>query len=336
LADKPTDLKKFLVIFSSFIALSSVAQPRYWQQQANFNISVSLNDVRHTLDGNETITYINNSPDTLRFIWFHLWPNAYKNDKTAFSEQMVERLDNSEFYYSDEKDKGYINKLDFKVNGQTAQLEDDSLYIDVSKLLLPAPLPPNGQITITTPFHVKLPKNFSRGGHLDQSYQITQWYPKPAVYDRFGWHPMPYLDQGEFYSEFGNYEVAITLPKNYVVAATGELQEQSEKDFLDSRKNFSYQPKIEKKKKDLFEKKVNTVDAIPPSSGSVKTLHYKASTVIDFAWFADKRFIVEHDTLSLPTNPKIDALVHPSMVALVGGDHALQPIVANFVCQRKV
>lgn len=303
-------MKKLLIIFCSISVLSSLAQNHNWQQQADFNIKVSLNDVKHTLDATETIIYTNHSPDTLHFIWFHLWPNAYKNDKTAFSEQMVERLNNAEFYYSEEKDRGYINKLDFKVDGQTAMLQDDSLYIDVAKLMLAKPLPPAGQITITTPFHIKLPKNFSRGGHIDQSYQITQWYPKPAVYDRFGWHPMPYLDQGEFYSDFGNYEVAITLPKNYVVAATGELQETSEKEFIESRKNFNYEPRVEKKQKDIFVKKVNTEDAFPVSSSSQKTLHYKANTVIDFAWFADKRFIVQHDTFSLPTNPKIDAYTY--------------------------
>ena len=69
-------------------------------------------------------------------------------------------------------------------------------------------------------------------GHIGQSYQITQWYPKPAVYDKTGWHPFPYLDQGEFYSEFGTFDVSITLPKNYVVGATGDLQDTSEINFM--------------------------------------------------------------------------------------------------------
>ncbi len=111
------------------------------------------------------------------------------------------------------------------MNGTTADLEDDSLYIDVAKLILPSPLLPGETIKISTPFHEKIPFNFSRGGYVDNSYQITQWYPKPAVYDKNGWHPMPYLDQGEFYSEFGNFHVQITVPKNYVVAATGEITE---------------------------------------------------------------------------------------------------------------
>jgi hypothetical protein len=87
------------------------------------------------------------------------------------------------------------------------------------------PLLPSQQIDITTPFRLVIPEVFSRLGHDGQQYQISQWYPKPAVYDLKGWHPMPYLDQGEFYSEIGSYEVRISLPKNYVVAATGDLQE---------------------------------------------------------------------------------------------------------------
>ncbi len=296
---------------------SAFTQKPYWQQQVDFYITVSLNDTKHTLDGFEDIIYKNNSSDTLSFIWFHLWPNAFKNDKTAFAEQMVDQLDNSVFYFSDMKDRGYINKLDFKVEGQVAILEDHPLYIDIAKLVLPKPLLPGKSISITTPFHIKLPKNFSRGGHIDQSYQITQWYPKPAVYDAKGWNPIPYLDQGEFYNNFGTYKVAITLPKNYVVAATGILQEEDEKQFLLTR-NKPLPIEQPKKKKDIFAKKRNTVDDFPASDAATKTIHYKAESVTDFAWFADKRFIVHHHVVSLPTNPKVDAysFVLPSVESL--------------------
>ena len=199
----------------------------YFQQKADYKIDVTLNDIENTLDGFEIINYTNNSPDTLYFIWFHLWPNAYKNDRTAFSEQLLQ-LDRTDFYFSDNEQRGYINRLDFKVDGTTAELEDHPLYIDIAKLILPTPLAPGNTIKITTPFHEKIPLNFSRGGHVGQTYQITQWYPKPAVYDNKGWHPIPYLDQGEFYSEFGDFHVQITVPKNYIIAATGELQNKDE------------------------------------------------------------------------------------------------------------
>lgn len=217
--------------------------------------------------------YFNNSNDTLRFIWFHLWPNAYKNDKTAFSDQLLEN-GRTDFYFSNNDKRGYINRIDFKVNGITSKTEDHPIQQDIIKLVLPTALAPKTFINIETPFHVKLPYNFSRSGHIKQSYQVTQWYPKPAVYDRKGWHEMPYLDQGEFYSEFGNYDVSITTPKKYIIAATGILR--------------------------------NDVN-----EGDTKSWHFRQENVHDFAWFADKDFIVSHDTLQLPSGTiDINAYYH--------------------------
>ena len=278
---------------------------QYWQQQVNYTIDVILNDKDHTLDGFEKIEYINNSPDTLKFIWFHLWPNAYKNDKTAFTDQSLEN-GSTKFYFANKEDHGYINRLEFKINNQTATTEDHPQHIDIIKLVLPLPLPPGQKIIITTPFHVKLPYNFSRGGHDGESYQATQWYPKPAVYDKNGWHPIPYLDQGEFYSEFGNFDVNITLPKNYVVAATGDLQSEDEKTWLLSRSSFSWEPIKEKIKTKYGQTKTKT-QLFPTSSSESKTVKFIQNNVHDFAWFADKRFVVNHDTCQLASGKVIDA-----------------------------
>ena len=279
-------------------------QLNYWQQQVNYTIDVSLNDKAHTLDGFEKIEYINNSPDTLKFIWFHLWPNAYKNDKTAFTDQSLEN-GSTKFYFSNKENHGYINRLEFKVDNQTATTEDHPHHIDIIKLVLPSPLPPGQKIIITTPFHVKLPYNFSRGGHDGESYQAAQWYPKPAVYDKKGWHPIPYLDQGEFYSEFGNFDVNITLPKNYVVAATGDLQSEEEKNWLLSRSSFSWEP-IKEKIKTKYGQTKTTTQLFPTSSSELKTLRFIQNNVHDFAWFADKRFVVKHDTCQLASGKIID------------------------------
>jgi hypothetical protein len=120
-------------------------------------------------------------------------------------------------------------------------------------------------------------------GHKKNSYQITQWYPKPAVYDLNGWHPMPYLDMGEFYSEFGNFDVKISLSDNYVVAATGNLQNPNEIKRL---------------------KTMAQLDCSMPNTDStqIKTLHYIQDNIHDFAWFADKTFHVKCDTLILNTD----------------------------------
>lgn len=293
--------KTLYTLVANCLLFTADCQLNYWQQQVNYTIDVSLNDKEHTLDGFEKIEYINNSPDTLRYIWFHLWPNAYKNDKTAFSDQALEN-GTTKFYFSNKEDRGYINRLDFKVNNQTASVEDHPQHIDIIKVILPSSLPPGEKVEITTPFHVKLPYNFSRGGHDGQSYQATQWYPKPAVYDRKGWHLIPYLDQGEFYSEFGNFDVRITVPKNYIVAATGDLQNEDEKRMLLSNSEVL--------QKDLYiaPKNNSTKDlsANIESSAELKTLTYKQTNVHDFAWFADKNFKVLHDTLKLKSGRVID------------------------------
>ncbi len=281
-----------LLFLCSQLPTASCQLSPYWQQQVNFKIDVTLNDAEHSLDGYVKMDYFNNSPDTLYFIWIHLWPNAYKNDHTAFTDQMLQN-GSTDFYFSTDDKRGYINRLNFKVNTIAAKTEDHPQHQDIIKLILPKPLLPNIHCKIETAFHVKLPYNFSRGGHVGQSYQITQWYPKPAVYDRKGWHPIPYLDQGEFYSEFGNFEVQISLPKNYVITATGELQEKDELNWLKKRKLF-----LRNEEKN---KKIKIPEETLPSSKEFKTLHYSQNNVHDFAWFADKTFSVKTDTLQLPS-----------------------------------
>jgi len=314
-------MKNIFLSIALFICMHTRAQ-NYWQQEVNYTIDVSLNDIEHSLTGLIKIQYFNRSPDTLNFIWFHLWPNAYKNDKTAFSDQLLEN-NRTDFYFSEKEQRGYINRLDFRINGKIARTEDHSTFIDIIKVVLPQPLVPGDSILITTPFYEKLPFNFSRGGHVKQSYQITQWYPKPAVYDHKGWHPMPYLDQGEFYGDFGSFNVRITVPKDYVVAATGELQNEEERKWmLEEKKNTkSKTPNLILLPQNKRYKKIQTTghniqshngsrqakDNIPVSDTLTKTLRYKQNNIHDFAWFADKNFIVNHDTVQLPSGRIINA-----------------------------
>ncbi len=297
-------MKKLISLTAILFFISNCySQIKYWQQKTDYTISVTLNDADNSLTGFEQIDYYNNSPDTLHFIWIHLWPNAYKNDKTAFSYQRLEN-GSTDFYFSEENKKGYINQLNFKVDNVNATTEDHPQHQDIVKLLLPQALAPGKNIKIETPFHVKLPYNFSRGGHVEQSYQITQWYPKPAVYDKTGWHEMPYLDQGEFYSEFGNFNVQITLPENYVVAATGDLQNEEEKKWL--KEHISMENEVVHKSKKNVPPKIINKEIIPIFTKS-KTLRYLQNNVHDFAWYADKTFMVQYDTLKLPSGKIIDA-----------------------------
>lgn len=305
-------MRYFVTAFLIFYLVPTVySQHSYWQQQVNYIIDVTLHDEDHSLTGFEKMEYINNSPDTLTYIYIHLWMNAYKNDRTAFSEQLLKN-GNTDFYFSDEEQRAYINQLDFKIKDVSLTVEEDTQHIDIIKLILLQPLFPHQSVIITTPFHVKLPYNFSRGGHIGQSYMITQWYPKAALYDKDEWHAMPYLDQGEYFNDFGNYSVNITLPSNYKVAATGVLesvdehvkkQETNNKNQIINNRNQKANNKkqITKKPQPFFPKNQVEHETIP-SSGKAKTLHYAAENVTDFAWFADKNFIVKTDTIQLSSH----------------------------------
>ncbi len=274
-----------IILFISSI-LNSYAQ-NYWQQEVKYQINVRLDDTLHFLHGNETIIYKNNSPEALPIIWFHIWPNAYKSNRTPFAKQELQN-GKTTFHFSNDSQRGYIDSLTFLVDRNPIQVIYNDEFPDVCKLILNTPLAPGKSIEITTPFRVKIPNSFSRFGHVANSYQITQWYPKPAVFDSKGWHPISYLDQGEFYSEFGTFDVNITLPKNYVVAATGNLLTESENIFLDSLSKV----KIDSSKS---KSKVNVI-----SSKTFKTISYHQEQVHDFAWFADKTFIVKSSEQELP------------------------------------
>jgi len=291
-------MKNYIVLLLLFLSFNAFNQG-YFQQEVNYTISVTLNDQDNTLSGYESFEYINNSGQAMDAIYVHLWPNAYKNNKTALGKQLYNMNDMS-LEFAGEGDRGWIDSLNFQVNGEDVKWNYDEEHIDICKINLNSVLQSGQKIVVTTPFKVKLPSgDISRMGHVGESYQITQWYPKPAVFDQSGWHAMPYLTQGEFYSEFGSFDVSITLPKNYVVGATGDLQTESEIAFL----NECAQRTADKYTKGEFQdrKTLRGGDTdFPVSSNEMKTIRYTQNNVHDFAWFADKRFEVLKGEVELP------------------------------------
>lgn len=265
------------------------AQDAYFQQNVDYRIAVKLDDSRQMLLSHIDIQYTNNAPVALDRIYMHLWPNAYKNNQTVFAKAEA-RSGSWDFYSAPEEKRGFIDSLDFKVNGQTVRWELLPDTIDVAVLWLAKPLAPGEQLQISTPFRVKVPGNFSRLGFSRDQYQLCQWYPKPAVYDQNGWHYMPYLNMGEFYSEFGDFEVFINVPSNYQVAASGNLQTASEIAYLDSLAGYAASidsfPALE----------------IPESSPEFKTLHYRLENAHDFAWFCGKNYYVKQSEVVLPNS----------------------------------
>ncbi len=283
--------KHFIAILFLFFGITTNAQNTYFQQEVNYTIHVSLNDQKHFLNGNVEMEYVNHSPDELSYIWIHLWPNAYASNETALGK---EKLKDSPFstILEREETRGYIDSLNFTSGSKKLDWEFHPKHTDICKVVLPNTLKPGESITINTPFRVKIPDGeISRLGHSKQIYSITQWYPKPAVYDQYGWHEMPYLDMGEFFSEFGSFDVYITVPENYRVAATGVLHNEAEKVWLDSLSN------INPEDQDL--------EKTAPSANKTKTLHFSENRVHDFAWFADKNYHVQKSRVSLPNGKDV-------------------------------
>ncbi|MTB51616.1 M1 family metallopeptidase [Lewinella sp. W8] len=283
-----------LLIFLFLTANLYAQNDDYFQQKVAYAIQAELDDERHLLHAQLDLTYENNSPDTLRQIAFHCWPRAYASDETALAAQLL-RQGNTDFHFAPPSARGNLDSLSFTANGRPAEHATDETHRDIVWVALPEPLLPGTSIALSTPFRVKIPESFSRLGHVETSYQMTQWYPKPAVYDRDGWHAMPYLDRGEFYGEFGSFDVSITLPRNYRVAATGTLETAAERQWLRElavadRRDLAVRQDLE----DYF-----LYEAFPASEREQKTIRYSAENVHDFAWFADKRFKVLHDTLQL-------------------------------------
>lgn len=282
-----------LVFFNNLPShAQQVSKKSTWQQQCDYDIEIKLDDVKRQLTGKIKMTYTNNSPETLREIYIHLWPNAYMNNETPFAKQQVEN-GSLDFYFTNDSCRGNIDSLSFWVNGIAASIKADfnssnggslqhqkNLSIDIICLILPMPLAPGDVCTIETPFRVQIPKVFSRlGWGYDKetenyNFNITQWYPKPAVYDATGWNAMPYLDQGEFYSEFGTFNVKITVPTKYIVAATGN--EQSKTDNADG----------------------------------TTTSKYNQSKVHDFAWFVNPDFRIVSEDIILKSGRKIVSKVY--------------------------
>jgi hypothetical protein len=257
-----------------------------WQQKVNHTIWVKLDDTAHMLKAMQRVEYVNNSPDALNEIWFHVYANAYRNNKSALAKQQINGFQPGVFYAKKDERGGY-EKLIFRKDGINLPVESHPDHEDIVRLVLPQPLAPGASLSLDIDFDVRIPAQFSRFGHDSSGYQITQWFPKPAVYDVNGWNIFPYLDQGEFYYEYGNYEVSIIAPSRYVVAATGVLQDSA------MRKRMEALADGEEWKPE----------------GTHFTWRFKQDKVHDFAWFCDRHFKARRETLQLLSGRKVEGWV---------------------------
>lgn len=214
---------------------SGVPGPAYWQQRADYQIEATLDDKKRAVHAREIITYTNNSPDELPYLWIHLEQNLFKEDSLgALSVEPGTRFGPRGF------DGGLTIKhvREAPLGAPTGAAGDDlkfTIYDTVGRLELPRPLAARGgtvRFEIAWSFNIP-PFGADRMGLEDVGqgtiFQLAQWFPAVAVYDDVhGWNTLPYLGQGEFYTNFGDYDLRITVPRSHIVAASGALQNPEE------------------------------------------------------------------------------------------------------------
>ncbi|NQU81601.1 MAG: M1 family metallopeptidase, partial [Bacteroidetes bacterium] len=243
---------------------------------ANYDMKVKLDPVEKIVDGTMILEWKNPSQDTIRELRFHMYLNAFKNNRSTFWKESGGQLRGMDVDTKDPQVWGWIDILSLKTmegidltnSMQFVQPDDDNADDQtVAEVKLENPVLPGGNLTLNIEFRSKLPKIFARTGFSDNYFLVAQWFPKIGVYEPAGmryaekgeWNCHQYHAHSEFYANFGVYRVEITLPEEFVVGATG---------------------------KRISEK---------PVEDGLKQVTYLAEDVVDFAWTASPRFIVVED-----------------------------------------
>ena len=196
----------------------------YWQQRVDYDIAVTLDDQQNIISGSETIHYHNRSPDALPYLWLHIDQNICS--PTGVTNQLDQPpmiFLGSVFDFSCQGFAGGVDLDHVGVNGSDAdyRVTGATMRVDLAE-----PLAPGGQLTLEIAWSFPIPPyGAARMGYDGSLYEIAQWYPRMAVYDDVsGWNNEPYIGAGEFYLEYGSFDVALTLPSTFIVVATGVLQ----------------------------------------------------------------------------------------------------------------
>ena len=186
----------------------------YWQNHGRYAITITAMPPGRTVKGTETITYINNSPDTLRSPSIKLFLNIHKPGAPR------------EFGATPDYLTPGVHVDECKVNGQTIQVRSDQFVFTNLPVKLPKPLLPHDSVQFSFDWHYEISLRSGREGMIDSTtYFLAYFYPRVAVYDDYnGWDRMPFMESHEFYSDFNDYDVTINVPKNYIVVGTGTLQ----------------------------------------------------------------------------------------------------------------
>ena len=267
-------MKKLSIVGIAIVAIVSTvaAQADRWQQHIDYKINAALNVQTNIVKGTENIVYTNNSPDTLRKIYFHMYWNAFQPNsvmdlrsrelgKTTFTSRRGTQMQDWDPRVRDRiqqlkpEEIGYQRISQITIAGKAQQLIDHETILEV---VLTQAILPKSSVSLSLNFEAQVPKQIRRSGRDNAEgvrFSMSQWYPKMVEYDYQGWNTNPYIAR-EFYGVWGNYDVNLTLDKNYMVAATGVLQNPT---------------------------------AAADASGN-KTWNFKGSNIHDFVWAADDHF----------------------------------------------
>ena len=237
--------KKLSIIYLTAI-FSTLSASQYWQQFVTYKMDVRLDTSIHTLTGQSTIIYKNNSPDTLYNFYLNLYANAFQEGTVKHREYMAglgrtSRQDRFKMgmdrYFSNYEITNFFIKQNEKVLADTFKIDDTILSAKITDGLLPG-----ASISVDLDWVQKVGEFSERYGRVGKQYNFAQWYPRVVVYDENGWFNEPFHAEGEFYGEFGNYDVKMDVPKGYIIGSTGTVTSGDpgwEEVRVDTAKKFS-------------------------------------------------------------------------------------------------
>lgn len=298
---EPLDLPSVNV----YRAASGKPGPEYWQQRVDYDIKVRLDPGARSLSGSETITYTNNSPQPVEYLWIQLDQNLFRPGSRGAEIQPPNSRWRGSF------PGGGYEIMNVRVNGGAAEftIADTRMRIDLSE-----PLDAGGStVDISLDFAFTIPEyGADRMGWLDVEqgtvFELAQWYPRMYVYDDVnGWNAMPYLGQGEFYLEYGDFDVEITVPREYIVASTGELTNPGDVLTRAQQRRLSQARGSAETVHIVAPDEVGTPASRPSGSGPL-TWKFRAENVRDVAWAASEAFVWDaagwEDVLNMSFYPK--------------------------------
>lgn len=294
---------------NQYRSASGLPGPAYWQNSADYQINVALDTVQHKVSGEVVLTYTNNSPDNLDFLWLQLDQNIYKRESRASATTTQEggRWANAS-YTQGQQIKTISAEVDGKKFAPRYTITDTRMQVWLSEPLKAA----GKKAKLTIAYEFEIPQyGTDRMGRLQTKdgtiYEVAQWFPRVCVYDDIqGWNTLPYLGAGEFFLEYGNIEFAVTAPANLIVVGSGELL--NEKEAL-TPQQLSRLQEARNSDKTVTLRSENEVrnPASRPQLGNT-TWRFRISNARDAAWAASKAFVWDAARINLPSGKKALAM----------------------------